>query len=465
MRSLIGVVLRRSWLILAVAVLVGIGLFTIAKRRPLTYTATAQLEVLNMNSMRQAIGIPGSVPSEVLLVEIPPQIHQLATARRAAVLLGARSHLTPLKLLAQSSAAVDVNSGLIGVSATAHDPDIAAAIANDLAQGYLEREQRQLGDRMAAAQSRLQRTLNTRVKTLRRRVHGAPGSHNPATARVNAAVAVSGVRSATNRIEQLRLTSALYPRPIVFDHPAGPGSFSGISPNIVGMIGIALGLVVGIIILLAHQLLSPRINSLGKLERATGLPVLVRIPRSRRIAKLVPLERLRSREVVAFRALLSELWHRPDPRGVRRVAVASPGPDPVAYATAYYLAASAALSGARTQFVSTSAHSERVAEMAAEISSLTLATAHGSDPADAVVTHAEPACDGAGEYDFVVIETPPTVMLVDASLHVSDLDGVVIVCRNGKVSAEQVRSLRLKLRALRTRPLGVAAFGFPGQYA
>ena len=76
MRSLIGVVLRRSWLILAVAVLVGIGLFTIAKRRPLTYTATAQLEVLNMNSMRQAIGIPGSVPSEVLLVEIPPQIHR-----------------------------------------------------------------------------------------------------------------------------------------------------------------------------------------------------------------------------------------------------------------------------------------------------------------------------------------------------------------------------------------------------
>ena len=205
------------------------------------------------------------------------------------------------------------------------------------------------------------------------------------------------------------------------------------------MIGIALGLVVGIIILLAHQLLSPRINSLGKLERATGLPVLVRIPRSRRIAKLVPLERLApGRSSRSAHCCLSCGIARTREGEAGRGGL--PGPDPVAYATAYYLAASAALSGARTQFVSTSAHSERVAEMAAEISSLTLATAHGSDPADAVVTHAEPACDGAGEYDFVVIETPPTVMLVDASLHVSDLDGVVIVCRNGKVSAEQVRS-------------------------
>ncbi len=63
-------------------------------------------------------------------------------------------------------------------------------------------------------------------------------------------------------------------------------------------------------------------------------------------------------------------------------------------------------------------------------------------------------------FDFIVIDTPPTLAVTDSTLIGSFTDGVVLCCRAGRLLREDARACRDRLRFSEVRPLGAVLNGF-----
>ncbi len=64
--------------------------------------------------------------------------------------------------------------------------------------------------------------------------------------------------------------------------------------------------------------------------------------------------------------------------------------------------------------------------------------------------------DVRSEYDVVIIDAPPLLPVTDAALIASQVDGAVVVVRQGRTTKDQVRHSIERLAAVGARPLGVA---------
>lgn len=64
------------------------------------------------------------------------------------------------------------------------------------------------------------------------------------------------------------------------------------------------------------------------------------------------------------------------------------------------------------------------------------------------------------QFDFIIIDTPPTLAVTDATLVGSITDGVVLCCRAGRLLREDARACRDRLRFADVRTLGTVLNGF-----
>ena len=201
--------LRRLWWIpLGCAVVLGAIAFAATSLSGKTYEATALLQVNNANLPEEIIGIGSDAtakPIQNVLAEIPPQVHQHNVAERAARSLAGNPSLTADQLLADTSASVDQQSGLVNVTGSSSNPDDAARIANALARSYVDARQATDLARIHAARLELQRIAKARAQS---------GSRDP--------TAASDLSALSNRIEQLRLTEQLRPASVALTRPATP---------------------------------------------------------------------------------------------------------------------------------------------------------------------------------------------------------------------------------------------------
>jgi len=63
-------------------------------------------------------------------------------------------------------------------------------------------------------------------------------------------------------------------------------------------------------------------------------------------------------------------------------------------------------------------------------------------------------------YDFVIVDTPPTLAVTDSTLVGSMTNGVVLCCRAGRLQKEDARACRDRLRFAEVRTLGAVLNGF-----
>ena len=63
-------------------------------------------------------------------------------------------------------------------------------------------------------------------------------------------------------------------------------------------------------------------------------------------------------------------------------------------------------------------------------------------------------------YDFIILDTPPTLAVTDSTLVGSMADGVVLCCRAGRLLREDARACRDRLRFAEVRTLGAVLNGF-----
>ncbi len=464
------------WIPLLCAVSLGLAGFLLARLGDREYQAEALLQVNNANLAAEVVGVGAGTsfkPIQNVLTELPPRVHQRSIARRAAQALEPELSLTPKQVLEDTSVSVDEQTGLVPVTATASRPRDAARIANALAHEYVDLRQSRDLDLVRQARIDLERIAAERARDSR----GDPA-------------ALSDLDSLNDRIAQLRLTEALRPASVALSRPATPPSSpSGAAPELVGIAGGILGLLIGLGIVALRAGADGRVLSVRNLEIAMQAPILTRIPSTVALGNRWPVADLAPREAEPFRLLLAVLRHAPDAATAQSVAITSGANLEGKSTTAWYLAATAAASGTRTLLLD--ANDARPSALVSDSNGAPggLSALLGGAGLGEVVTPVEVvegrrldliapgAQDGTAhlaspdivaralerlqaEYEFIVVETPPLLLAANAVPFVRAADGVVAVCRNGIADRERAEELREAIESLQAHLFGIAAVGF-----
>jgi capsular exopolysaccharide synthesis family protein len=263
-----------------------------------------------------------------------------------------------------------------------------------------------------------------------------------------------------------------------------------------GILGAMLGLVFGFGLAAVRERWNRSIKTVDELEAATGWPVLARVPRSRTLArrgKLAP----RSAEAEAFRMLRASLRYFSINTELRSLLVTSALPGEGKSTTARRLAEAMAGMGDRVVIVEADMHrgagqfsGERPSGLSGALTRLELdevllevpvtGTAADEDGARALtILPSGPLPPNPsellesdrmrrileelqGEFDMVIVDSPPLPVLSDAMTLVGQVSGVIVVTAIGKATRDQLHEFANQLWRLRGNVLGAVANFAPG---
>jgi capsular exopolysaccharide synthesis family protein len=469
--------LRRSWWLIALIVvpLTLIVLF-VSLSLPKTYRGTAKL-VFDPTADPLAPSDAASIERQLATFQV------LATSRdvlaRAARRLGGE---TADSLKDDVKAGVDQSANIVSVVATDGSARGAARIANTVATAFLAEQRIREREHLARERTILLQAID--------RLRGTPGAR-PQIALLRTQLAQLSVSAASSRPE-LQLAEAAQP-------PSDPASPHPFRNTIFGLFASSF---IAALIVLARAQLSPRISGSRELGRLLDLPVLVQVPHARRGGLDRRPKTLSGAEYEAYQTLHAALKTQLPPTRQQIILVTSalPGEGKTEVTAGLGLALSQA--GLRTWLVSADMRWPRLHELfdvaqepgfaevlvgahafsdgaASEIDvadhTLRYSTDRGSGglhvlasghkPRDPAKLLASDALDRffeqikRSDYDYVLLDGPPLVGLVDSQVLAQRADGVLVVCRPDRLTPENAADLRDLLRRLQVRPLGLVVVG------
>jgi len=475
--------LRRSWLLVLLIVLpLTAVVLVVSLSLPDTYRASAKIVVENTADPLATRDVESV---ERRLATIQTLLTTRETFRRAARRVKGETAAT---LDEKVSASVDPNANIINVVATDDTARGAARIANAVATSFLGTERR-------AERRRLNRARGTLLGALAdlEGVRGLQAQEERAAIRERLTDFNFG---AVNAGGELELAEAARP-------PAEPFSPRPARNAIFAFFASAF---VAVLIVLARAQLKPRVTGSRELSRLLDLPVLVEVPYVRRRLGRGP-KRLKAIEYEAYQTLQASLRRQLPPTRQRTVLVTSAlhGEGKTEVTAALGLVLSHA--GLRTWLISadmrrprlheifdvaqapglaevlastrsngSSAASQmtavRTASRGAEAGSLHV-LASGRTPADPAQLLASDTLDSFfdevkdSEYDYVLLDGPPLLGLVDSQVLAQRADGVLVVCHPDRMTPENAVALRELFGRLDVKALGlviVGARGFQPRY-
>jgi polysaccharide biosynthesis transport protein len=256
-----------------------------------------------------------------------------------------------------------------------------------------------------------------------------------------------------------------------------------------------------VLVVLARAQLKPRLTGARELSRLLDLPVLVEIPYVRRRLGRGP-KRLKAIEYEAYQTLQASLRRQLPATSQRTVLVTSAlhgeGKSEVTAALGLVLSHA----GLRTWLISADMRWPRLHELfdvaqtpglaevlaaarsngnsaAAQMSAVRTGSreadagslhvlASGRPPADPAQLLASDTLDSffdeikQSEYDYVLLDGPPLLGLVDSQVLAQRADGVLVVCRPEQMTPENAVALRELLARLDVNALGLVIVGARG---
>jgi capsular exopolysaccharide synthesis family protein len=379
---------------------------------------------------------------------------------------------------------VDPRANIINVVATDDQAAGAARIANAVATSFLATERK-------AERRRLNRARATLIRALAdlEGVRGLQAQEERAAIRERLTDLNFGAASAGAELELAEAARA----------PSEPFSPRPLRNGIFAFFASAF---IAVLVVLARAQLKPRVTGSRELGRLLDLPVMVEIPFVRR--RLGRGERtLKAVEYEAYQTLQASLRRQLPPTKQRIVLVTSAlhGEGKTEVTAALGLVLSHA--GLRTWLVSADMRWPRLHELfdvaqtpglaevlaaarrdgssaAAQMSAVRTGSreaagslhvlASGRTPADPAQLLASDTLDTffdevkESEYDYVLLDGPPLLGLVDSQVLAQRADGVLIVCRREKMTPENAIALRELLARLDVKPLGIVIVGARGAH-
>jgi Mrp family chromosome partitioning ATPase/capsular polysaccharide biosynthesis protein len=461
---------ERLWVVVAAVLLttgVAVGYVLTADK---TYEAEADLLVTPVSSVSApTAGLPliraSSDPTRD--VETAARlISNIDVAERVRSQLD--STRDPQSLLGDVSAEPVAQSNVVAVTAKAGTPDAARDLANAFAQQAVK-------DLTAKLHAQIDRTL--------------------ANLRSNAE---AGARVSNGLISQLEtLRSGANPNLSVSTLARTPTSPASPRPVLSVAAGLLTGLVLGVAGAFASQALDPRLRREEQLRRLYRLPILARIPREPRRRRGKPIGPFELSPVAseAYRTLRATLGasRRTSSRGSKSstILVTGSSPSEGKSTTAINLATSLATAGSSVILLEADVRRPAIgAALDVEArEGIVSVLVEGVPLQNALVTTrrygtnlgllladyeggwvtelfglpaARELLDQAGALaDYVVIDSPPLIDVIDALPLASHVDQVLVVTRLGTTRIHKLTQLGELLAANQIRPAGFALVGTP----
>jgi capsular exopolysaccharide synthesis family protein len=467
---------RSKWLIALIVVSLTGAVLVISLLLPKTYRATSKL-VLERST--QALSSSDAESTQRNLATV----RELLTTRkllRPAVRNGLEGE-TVDSLRDKVHATVDQDANVISIVATDDTARGAAAIANVVAATFLDRDRREERQRFARARA-----------LLRKELADLQASLTP----LNQTELAGEIASVRQRLTDLEVSAATGGSPLELAEAAEPPT-SPSSPRPVrnALFALFASLFVAALVVLARAQLRPRVGGARELSRLLDLPVMVEVPFVRRRFGHSP-NTLSAIEYEAYQTLQASLRMQLPPDRQRTVLVTSAlhgeGKTEVTAALGLVLAQA----GQKTWLVSADMRWPRLHELfdvaqtpgfaevlaggrqgegavavgarekgSRENGGRLHVLASGQRPPDPAQLLAGDALDGffdeirESEYDYVLLDGPPLLGLVDSQVLAQRVDGVIVVCRPDRLTSENAIDMRELLQRLQAPALGLVIIG------
>ena len=471
---------RRAALIVMCVLVTGGAAFVLSQAQRKQYTATAQILFRNAQVDQQAAGL-----QVVNQTNPQPQTDtdlKLATLPRVAGQTAeALDHgLTQKQVSNAVSVTQEGDTDLAQVTATWTSPTFAAKMGNTYAQNVIT--DRNQAD--ASYYSNALQAVNLQYKAL------SPAQQN-------------GVEGADlkDRANSLQILSHLQEGEVQLEQAAIPPPGAS-SPRIVrnALIGAFLGLLLGLALAFVLQRMDRRLREPGELERVYGAPLLAVVPESSALRDVPTgngaIQLLPPSEAEIFGLLRAHIRYFNVDRQMKLIVVVSAAPGDGKTTVARNLAMAAATVDSRVLLVEADLRRpvaarvlgiERepgLSEVLLGDSTLTDAVQNVGfsarkgtnlaldvlvagvvlppNPPQVMESRAMEALvdEARRDYDLVVIDTPPLVLLPDAFPLIRHADGVVIVSRLGHNRTDVASRLRDTLASVAAPVVGVVANGY-----
>jgi len=467
---------RRSWpLVLLIVVPLTVLVFVVSAMFPKTYQSSAKF-VLDTTANPLEATDAASIQRRLATIQV------LLTTRD--VLARAARHLpgeTAASLEGKVSSSVDTNANVITLDANDNTADGAARIANAIASTYLAEQRLLQRQQLAQERASLLQALD--------KLRGTPGARAQRLAIQNQ-LAQLNVSAASSRPE---LALAERARPSA--QPASP------HPVRNAFFGLFASLFVAALVVLGRAQFAPRLSGSREVRRLLDTPVLAEVPLGRRSSFARGPRTLSGAEYEAYQTLHAALKMQLPPTQQQIVLVTSAlhGEGKTEVTAGLGLALSQA--GLRTWLVSADMRWPRLHELFDVDQSPGLAEvlggariyqdgvpdqlapdhpvqfradtgrgslhvlASGNKPRDPAKLLASDALDTffdqikRSDYDYVLLDGPPLIGLVDSQVLAQRVDGVILVARPEKLMPANVVDMRDLLARLQVPPLGVVVVG------
>lgn len=488
LEQVLAILRRRAPIIALCLILVTAAAFAFSKAQTKKYTATASLVFNNAQISQQVAGLPvtGSGESKAQQDTNVKLLELGDTAERTARGIGG---LTTKQVQGAREVSAEGESNVVDVAFTWTSPTMAALLANTYAREFVADQLGSNHHYFASAERLVEKQLRGLSPQQR--------------------VSPQGL-ALQDRAQSLAILSELKAGDVQVAQPASTPS-SPSSPKVARntILGAVLGLLLGLGLAFLFERLDRRIREPRDLERIYGLPLLGIVPESAELARHTDTvegarQPLPDADAEVFRMLRAHLRYFNIDRDLRTLAVVSAAPGDGKTTVARNLAEAAATMGSRVLLVETDLRRPTLAgrlaitpnaglagvligavELGDAVQRLELTASANGRPApsrslDVLIAGAAAPPNPAellesqamrsllarvrGDYDLVVLDTPPLTVVSDAFPLLSQVDGTVIVGRVGRNRRDVATRLHEILSGVDAPLLGVVANGFkPGK--
>jgi capsular exopolysaccharide synthesis family protein len=482
------VIRRHRLMIVLVTIAFGVAAFAYSKTRPTTYEAEAQMSFGDPFQDLNLLSGGNAIPEESAAVRAANAV-ELVTSPRVERKATKLFKQQPARCSIDASVLVETNN--VAVDGTCRTAEDAAAFANTYAKAA-----REVGNAQARARiDRVANALSDQIKEAKKQpVAGITGPQ------------VSALEQELSRVETVQQSTA----PVQIVQPATPPNETA-SPRPIRdtVIGLALGLVLGLLAAFGREALDRRLRTSHEVHEELGLPVLGRV--SRTALGYAGLARnglppMSDADFEAFRVLRMNLAYLAEGDPVKSVLVTSGLPEEGKSTVSAALASAAVVAGQRTLLVECDlrrpcfarrfgiqpqpgltdylrgdANPQEIlqtVELAdpvrvngtegaadANRSAGTLVCIAGgtrvSNPAELLISERfTDFLDKVSKaYDLVVLDGSPLLAVVDPMEILPHVDAAIVCVRAQQTTREQVRAARVALSTLPERPMGAVLTG------